>query len=228
MFDNIKAVIFDLDGTLIDSMWLWKSIDIEYLGKYGHEFPLDLQKEIEGMSFTETAQYFKKRFNIPDSIENIMNEWNQMAKMYYATKVTMKKWAIEFLTYLKENGILTGIATSNSKELLDTVMNRFGLDAYFNIVRTSCEVKKGKPHPDIYLKVAEDLGVLPQDCLVFEDVAMGIMAGKNAGMKVCAIYDEFSKNNQEEIKLLADYYINGYEDVIRLLEDEYNAQIFAN
>lgn len=214
MLENIKAVIFDMDGTLIDSMWLWKAIDIEYLKKHSHELPEDLQKSIEGKSFTETARYFKERFDIADDVEDIMAEWNTMAGDYYRQKVTMKEKAEHFLQCLIKNGFKTGIGTSNSRELVGVVMNKFGLDDYIHTIRTSCEVAAGKPSPDIYLKVAEDLGVKPEECLVFEDVPMGIMAAKNAGMKCCAIYDDFSKDMDEEKKALADYYITSYEEVL--------------
>ena len=127
MLKDIKAVIFDMDGTLIDSMWLWKAIDIEYLEQHGHDLPSDLQKSIEGMSFTETAQYFKKRFDIADDVEVIKSEWNQMAGDYYRQKVTMKPHAMAFLEELMAKGYKTGIGTSNSKEMVGLIMNKFGL-----------------------------------------------------------------------------------------------------
>lgn len=227
MLNEIKAVIFDLDGTLIDSMWLWKHIDIEYLGRYGIPFPENLQREIEGMSFSETAVYFKQRFELPDDLETIKKDWNAMAADYYMTKVTLKKKAYHFLEYLKKNQIKTGIGTSNSKELVGMIIERFELSRHFNSIRTSCEVAKGKPAPDIYLKVTQDLGVEPREVLVFEDVPMGIMAAKNAGMKVCAVYDEFSEACQDEIRGLADYYINSFEEVLGQIED-FDDVIFAN
>ncbi len=227
MLKQIKAVIFDLDGTLIDSMWLWKSIDIAYLGRYGIEFPQDLQKKIEGKSFSETAVYFKERFNLPDDLEVIKKDWNEMATEYYLTQVTLKEKVLIFLEYLKRNEIKAGIGTSNSRELVGMIIDRFELKHHFTSIRTSCEVAKGKPHPDIFLKVAQDLGVEPHEVLVFEDVPMGIMAAKNAGMRVCAVYDEFSKDHQEEIRQMADYYITGFEDVLRQIE-EINDAIFTN
>lgn len=214
MLDNIKAVIFDMDGTLIDSMWLWKAIDIEYLSKHGHELPEDLQKSIEGKSFTETAQYFKERFNIMDDVDTIMAEWNVMAGVYYRQKVTMKDHAERVLESLIHKGYKTGIGTSNSREMVGVIVDKFNLHNYIHCIRTSCEVAAGKPSPDIYLKVAEDLGVKPEECLVFEDVPMGIMAAKNAGMKCCAVYDDFSKDMDEEKKSMADYYINSYEELL--------------
>jgi beta-phosphoglucomutase-like phosphatase (HAD superfamily) len=84
----------------------------------------------------------------------------------------------------------------------------------FDTVLTACEVKVGKPSPDIYLKTAEKLKVKPEECLVFEDIPMGILAGKNANMKVCTIYDDFSKNQEEKKRHLADYYITTFHEVL--------------
>jgi HAD superfamily hydrolase (TIGR01509 family) len=218
MLKDIEAVIFDLDGTLVDSMWMWKSIDIEYLAKFGLEMPEDLQHCIEGMSFSETAAYFKKRFELTDSLEQIKSDWNEMAWNKYQYEVPLKEGVKEFLTYLKENNIPTGIATSNSRELVDLIIDKHHMKGYFSSIRTSCEVAKGKPSPDIYLLVAEDLGVSPQKCLVFEDVLQGVMAGKNANMKVCAVYDDYSEKDLGEKKKLADYYVNSITEVLELLQ----------
>jgi len=215
IFTDIDAVIFDLDGTLIDSMWMWRSIDIEYLARFGIEMPEDLQKSIEGMSFSETAVYFKNRFGLKDSLEQIKSDWNAMAWDKYLNEVPLKEGAIELLQYLKELNIPAGIATSNSRELTELIIKKHNIAAYFASIRTSCEVLKGKPSPDIYLLVAKDLGVEPARCLVFEDIIHGIMAGKNAGMKVCAVYDEFSKDFTEEKIKLADYYVRSLKEILQ-------------
>ena len=214
MFKDADAVIFDLDGTLVDSMWMWESIDIDYLARFGLEFPLDLQTSIEGMSFSETAIYFKERFNIPDSLDQIKSDWNKMAWDKYLYEVPLKEGVRELLEYLSSNKIPAGIATSNSRELVDLIIDKHDISEYFSSIRTSCEVEKGKPSPDIYLMVAKDLRVDPKRCLVFEDVIQGIMAGKNAGMKVCAVYDEFSKNNEKQIRGLSDYYICSIKEIL--------------
>ncbi|MBR5597560.1 MAG: HAD family phosphatase [Lachnospiraceae bacterium] len=213
MLRNKKAVIFDLDGTLVDSMWMWKSIDIEYLGKFGIDLPPTLQKDIEGMSFSETAVYFKETFELSDSLEQIKADWNDMAYEKYTKEVDFKAGAKEFLKYCKKNHIKLGIATSNSRELVDATMEALGVREYFDCIKTSCEVARGKPAPDIYLAVAQNLNVPVSDCLVFEDVEMGILAGKNAGMEVCAIEDDFSMDQLEKKKQLADYYIKDFYDI---------------
>lgn len=215
MFENIKAVIFDLDGTLIDSMWMWRDIDIEFLGRYGIEYPENLQSEIEGMSFSETAVYFKTHFQLNESLEDIKNEWNQMAWDKYTKEVPLKEGALELLQYLKKNNIKAGIATSNSRELVDLTIRNLNVREYFKSIRTSCEVEKGKPAPDIYHLVAKDLEVAADNCLVFEDVIQGIMAGKNAGMKVCAVYDLFSEEDTAKKQELADYYIESFKELFK-------------
>lgn len=215
MLKDKKAVIFDLDGTLIDSMWMWESIDIEYLGRFGIPYQKDIQKKIEGMSFSETAVYFKKRFQIADSLEQMKEDWNRMAYEKYKHEVPLKKGALEFLNYLKKNGIKMGIATSNSKTLVDIVLEKHNILEYFDSIHTACEVKKGKPAPDIYLLVAKELEVEPKDCLVFEDVFQGIMAGKNAGMTTCGVEDKFSAGQRMEKQAAADYYIESYEEILK-------------
>ena len=213
--DNVEAIIFDLDGTLVDSMWIWRQIDIEYLERFHLELPDTLQSEIEGMSFYETAVYFKKRFNIADSIEQIMCNWNQMAWEKYANEVPLKSGAKEFLDICKSRGIKLGIATSNSRELAQNVADVHGLHDYFDCIVTGSDVKKGKPAPDIYLAAAKELDVKPKNCLVFEDICPGIAAGQSAGMRVCAVEDAYSARQREAKQALADYYIEDYTDIIK-------------
>ena len=214
MLKNIKAVFFDLDGTLIDSMHIWKDIDIEFLVRFGFELPPTLQKEIEGISFKDTAIYFKKRFSLELHIDEIMKIWNDMAFQKYAEEIDYKPGAFAFLKQLKEQGIRTAICTSNSKELVNAVGEHLGFIPYFDEIISSGEVKNGKPAPDIYLEAAHRVSVSPENCLVFEDVCAGITAGKAAGMKVCAVADPFSEEQWEEKKTLADYYIEDFSELL--------------
>lgn len=134
MLEQIKAVIFDLDGTLVDSMWMWRSIDMEYLASKGIEVPENLeafQEELEGMGFTETAMLFKERFGIPDSLEEIKETWIRMSGEKYQKEVPLKPGAKWFLGYLKEKGIKVGISSSNSRELIQMVLEAM---AFWNIL----------------------------------------------------------------------------------------------
>lgn len=214
LWQEKKAVIFDLDGSLVDSMWLWKRIDIEYLGRFNIPLPEGLQKQIEGMSFQETAEYFKAHFPIPDSIEKMKDDWNQMALRHYQEDVPLKDGAKEFLLALKKRGIKTGIATSNSPKLLDTVLTALNVKELFDSVHTACEVAHGKPFPDIYLHVAKKLGVEPKDCLVFEDILPGVLAGKAAGMTVCGVADAYSEDVRYLVREQADDFIYSYRELL--------------
>jgi len=214
MLENIEAVIFDLDGTLIDSMKTWKKIDIEYLAKFDKRVPEDLNDEIEGMSFTETAYYFKERFGIPDSIEQIKKDWDDAAYGKYAHEVLLKEGVRSFIKKLKEKNIKMGIATSNSSKLTYAALERLKIVDEFSVIKTACDVNKGKDSPDIYAEVAKELGVANDKCLVFEDIVVGIKAGIKAGMKVCAVYDDFSKDTDDEKKRLADYYIYSFHEIV--------------
>lgn len=215
MLRGKKAVIFDMDGSLVDSMWIWPEVDRIYMDKYGLTEPETFHKDIEGMSYTETAQYFVDTFDtLNRTVEQVKEEWRDMTIELYATKVFPKPGAMEFLDRMKKQGILLGIATSNNREIADAALNARGLMEYFDSVRTSCEVAAGKPASDVYLKVAEDLHVMPDECLVFEDIPNGILAGKNAGMEVCAVDDPFSRPDESEKKRLADYFIRDFYEIL--------------
>lgn len=205
-----KAFLFDLDGTLVDSMWIWGQIDVDYLGRFGLEPPPDLQNSIEGMSFTETARYFKTRFSIPDSLEQMKADWNRMAWDKYLREVPLKPGVGEFLAFHRARGIKMAVASSNSRELVEAVVGVHGLTDTFDVIVTGCDVAHGKPSPDIYLEAAAGLNTAPAQCLVFEDIIPGILAGRNAGMQVVAVEDAYSRYQEKEKRELADLYITDY------------------
>lgn len=217
MLKNIKAVIFDMDGSLVDSMWIWKQIDIEYLSAYGYDVSddsiADFQSHIEGMSFDETAQYVSAHFDIPKTSQEMMADWNRMAWDKYENEVFLKKGAKEFLLYCKNRGIKLGIASSNSRELIENVLNARQIDGFFEVIKTGSDGLPGKPAPDVYLSAAKELDIEPQYCLVFEDIPKGICSGKSAGMKVCAVEDKYSAHQREIKKQLADYFIEDYYEI---------------
>lgn len=214
MLNNIDACFFDMDGTIIDSMWMWKNIDIEFLGQRGIELPADLQKRIEGKSFSETAVFFKDEFNLSESLDEIKEIWNNMARDKYCNEVPLKEGALDFFRLLKSKGIKMGIATSNSYELAKCCLDALKVTDYFDVITTSCMVGAGKPAPDIYLKCADKCNVRPDKCLVFEDIPVGIEAGHNAGMKVCAVFDEYSRDVDDIKHHKADYYINNFNEIL--------------
>lgn len=211
---NTDAVIFDMDGTLIDSMGIWSDIDKAFLTGRGLFVPSGLKAQIEGKSFHETAVLFKETFSLPESLEEIKRIWHEMAYERYAHGMKMKEGAWEFLQMLQKMHKKIGIATSNSRELTECCLRDIGVWSCFDTVVTANEVKEGKPRPDIYLKAAGNLGAEPSRCVVFEDTGAGIMAGNAAGMFTCAVYDRHNHENFRENCGIAGFFIDSFRDII--------------
>ena len=184
------------------------------MDRFGLELPEDLHSCIEGMSFSETAQYFKERFSIPDTLEKMKSDWNRMAWEKYTQEVPLKSGIREFLRYHRARGVKMAVATSNSRELAEAVIAVHGLTDTFDVIVTGCDVAHGKPFPDVYLEAAVRLGVDPSECLVFEDVVAGIQAGRSAGMEVAAVEDAYSLYQERQKKELADLYIADYQELL--------------
>ena len=214
MLENIKAVIFDLDGTLVDSMGIWRNVDVEFLGRRGISLPDDLPQELESMEFMEVARYFKDRFSLPDTPEEIAAEWTEMAMDQYLHKVAMKPGLREFLDYLKQKQIPAAIASSNHVNLVQAALRGHKLEDFFSAVVTCGDVERAKPEPDVYIEAARRLGTAAEHCMVFEDIPVGIRAGKSAGMRTCAVRDDYSQCQDAEKRRLADYYIESYTQVL--------------
>ncbi len=216
---KIRAVVFDLDGTLIDSMGIWLDVDKEFLSKRGIYPPQNLFEDIEGgNSFVEMAVYFKKKFNLSESINEIMQEWTQMVFEHYKNKVKLKSGVKEFLKFLKEKNIKMAVGTSNSDYLTKTVLFSNQISEYFSEIITGDETVRGKPFPDIFLKAINKMGTQPTDAIVIEDTLNGVLAAKNAGIKVCAVYDKHSQKKLETIKEISDWFVYDFYELKSLFE----------
>lgn len=214
MFNNIKGVIFDLDGTLIDSMWVWDQIDIEYLSEKNLEVPKNLNDEIGHLSFNQVAVYFKERFKLKDSLDEIKQRWSDMAYYHYSTDIKLKEGVVEFLKFLKESNIKIGLATSNSHDLLEVVLKNNNIYDYFDAITITDEVSVGKHEPDVYLLAAKKLNLSPSECLVFEDIVQAIKGAKKAEMKVIGVADSRNIDDRDEIISLTDKFITNFNEMI--------------
>ncbi|MGO5291399.1 HAD family hydrolase [Porcincola sp. LCP21S3_C12] len=214
---NKSAALFDLDGTLVDSMWMWTDIDLEYLSRFSGAEDCDiraLQRDIEGFSMPETAELFKTRFRIPDSLEQMQEDWNQMAYERYRTKVPLKAGARQLLETMRRKGMKLAVCTSNSRRLAETALQANDILGLFDRILTADEVGKGKPSPDIYLEAARQIGTVPARAIVFEDVISGAIAGKRAGMTVCGVADAYSEDRRMELVENCDYFIENFRELL--------------
>ena len=198
------AYIFDLDGTLLDSMNVWTQIDIDFLTGRGLVVPPDYTQAVSYLSPLEAARYTIGRFGLPDAPQALGDEWNRMAAYAYGNTVPLKPYVKEYLTALHGTGAKLGVATSLCATLYRPALRHHGIDTLFHACASTEEVSHGKARPDVFLLAAQKLGVAPKDCMVFDDIPQAVQSAKDAGMTVYGVYDDASKEHWELIKTIAD------------------------
>lgn len=201
---RFDAAIFDLDGTLLDSMGVWEKIDTDFLAKRGFEVPPDYIGEICARSFREAADYTIHRFSLPETADALIAEWHQMAVYEYGHNIGLKPYAKAYLSLLRGKDIHLGIATSLPAVLYEPALANNGIFGMFDVICSTDEVARGKEFPDVFLSAAKKLRVMPERCLAFEDILPAICSAKQAGMRVYGVYDDSSKAHWETIKRCAD------------------------
>ena len=209
-----KGVIFDLDGTLLDSMDVWNRVDIEFFENRNMQMPTDYQDNVKTMHFPTAAKYTKERFNLSDSIEEIMAEWTTLCLDAYKNEIKLKNGAFEFLHFLDENNIKISYATANSEILCEKCLKSNGVWDLFCARAYSEEVNKSKSEPDIYLLASERMNLKPQDCNVFEDLYEGIIGAKKGGFSTCGVSDKTNLISRNQIRKEADFYIDSFTELL--------------
>ena len=210
MLSGIKACIFDMDGTLVDSLGMWCDIDRRFFERYGMGTPADYEKKINHMSFLEMAQFTKEEYQIPDSVETITELWTEWSKEEYESEIQAKPGAQELLQFLKEQGIPLSLATTNRKELYEPCLRRNHLYSYFDYIMNVNEINSAKSEPKIYQLLAAKMNVKPEETLVFEDILIAVNTAHQAGFKVAAVYDKRNERDQQKIKTLSDFYFKSF------------------
>lgn len=201
---EFEACIFDLDGTLLDSMGVWVDIDVEFLRKRGIPFTEEYGKALSSMRLNEAADYTIKLFRLEEEPEDIIEEWLQMSREKFADEIGLKPFAKEFLMKLHGDGVPLGVATTSKRELYLPALERNGVKELFDVIVDSDMVKAGKESPEIFLKAAELLGVEPKKCAVFEDTLVGLRSASACGFVTVGILDKENTENHDDIKAVCD------------------------
>ena len=209
----IKGAIFDLDGTLLDSMFIWDTIGEEYLRSLGKEPHEDLKETFMTLTLEEAAEYYREHYGVTLSVKEIVDGVNAMVEQTYRTKVTLKPGISEYLAWLKENGVRMCVATVTDRYLVEETLERLGVRHYFSEIFTCAEVGFGKDKPIIYQKALEHLGTEKSDTYVFEDLPFALNTAKTDGFPTVGVYDRHEAH-QDDLKELADYYIFDFTDPI--------------
>lgn len=212
--DDFDGYIFDLDGTLIDSSYAWHKVDDIFLSNYGIDTPEDYDREIAGMGFELAAQYTIDRFHLNRTVNEVINEWNNIVKDLFATEIFLFSGVKQYLRSLKSKGKKLGIATVNSLELTESVLRNNGVLDLFDNITTVAEITRPKGFPDIYLKSAEGLGLSASECVVFEDILEGIKGAKDGGFKTVAVMCKKNVHYRDEMMSLCDKFITNYNELI--------------
>ncbi len=208
-----KGVIFDMDGTLADSMKLWDQLDIDFLAKRNIDVPDDYMQAVGHLGAYETAVYTINRFGLPDTPEELIAEWVEMADEAYKY-VSLKPGARQYLSYLKDNGIKIAIATATDLGLVKTFIASSGIEPFIDTIVTLSDVSRGKEFPDIYYKCCENLSLSHSDCIVCEDLYAAIKGAKSGGFYVVGVYDRYSERDIDSIKNTCDKFISDFTELI--------------
>ena len=209
---NITGAIFDFDGTLFDSMPIWKGLKFEFLKNIGVELTEQDKKDISGLFLMDAIPLAKERFKLKESIEELLAMFFELLKEKYLEKAVPKNDIIPFLEKLKEKGVKMGIATATGEAALIPLLKKYNMLHYFSSIYSTYTVGASKAHPKVYDVVREELGLDIKTTWVFEDAIYAVKTAKENGYNVVGIFDE-SQRNPDEVKEIADIYINKYSEI---------------
>ena len=211
---NIKGAVFDADGTLLDSMWMWGRVESDYLISLGVTPRPDLRDVLRSLGGHEVSTYFRTEYGVRKSAEQINAGIYKMMGEFYKTKVLLKTGVIPVLDELRALGVKMCVATATDRGMIEPGLRRCGVLDYMERVFTCREENTSKSSPDIFIRAAGFLGTDASETLVVEDALYAMRSAKGAGFPVAAIYDLSAENQRDDIIGLCDYYFESFDDML--------------
>ena len=209
---HFGAAIFDFDGTISDTADLWRKVDEAFLGSRGFQVPADYARTLSVLGFEAGARYTIERFGLRESVEDICDEWNAMGRALYRDEARLRPGAEAYIRALRRRGVHVALATTNDPDVLNS-MRGIDMEALFETRVHGKDVPVPKSKPDIYLEAARRLGAAPADCIVFEDITVGIRSARGAGMLTCGLRSNDPVQDAEEVREAADLFQEDWRDI---------------
>lgn len=216
---RFKGIIFDLDGTILDSMGIWEKVDRMFLAEHGIIAPPDVSENVKKMTIEKAAEYFRTRFSLECSERNIIDRIEQIAADMYRYDISLKKNVYKTVTQLFEAGVKMCIATATYRSLAVSALKRLGIYDCFKFILTSTEAGSGKDNPDIFFMAAERLKCKAAETVVLEDSLHCINTSVTAGFYTIAVYDGLSQNDWEKSCAVANRAITDMEEFIEIWKE---------
>lgn len=213
-----EALIFDVDGTLLDSMTVWNQADTVFLNSRGFEVTPDYTDYVKSVRIEDAAVYTKERYNLPDTPEQIMAEWKAFVNRAYAEEVPLKEGAYEYLLEARRLGFKTACATALTRENIDASFTRLKIHDMFDVIVALDDMPHlpDKSEPDIYLHTASLLHADPHSTVIFEDVPIALRGASKGGFITCAVRDEIgagSESEWAEMSMNSEYSLEFWSDL---------------
>lgn len=214
---KLKCAIFDFDGTLFDSMFIWDMVGEVYLRSLGKEPKPSMREDIRTLSLYQSACYFKNEYKIDLSVEEIMEGINKTVENFYIHEVQPKAGVVAFLKQLKQKGVTTCIATASEHYQIEAALQRCHMKDLFDAIFTCTEVGHSKDEPIIFRKAMEYFDAEHDNTIIFEDALHAVETAKKDGFKVAVVFDS-SEKRQTEIQQLSDFYITDFQQIDGFLQ----------
>ena len=211
---RLQSAIFDLDGTLLDSMHAWDDVSPAIVRALGVEPEADLADKVRDLTPQGRAQYCKETYGLSQSVDELLAMAGARMAEFYRSEVQLKPGVQKFLSLLKMEGVWMYVATNTDRRLVELVLKKTGLEPYFRGIVTCAEAGAGKRESaEVYEKAMRRLRSNKKDTVIFEDALHAIRTAKAAGFRVCGVYDPSAEADQEAIRAESDYYICSFEEM---------------